>query len=338
MAIRLEPKQIADYQTWEQAANNDLPGRYAMGFRGAPVFSLYDNDLPLSAEQIECGDHNGCAVLNFVGQPSRPALMIQGLNGSEIRRILASLDGQTRFREVRTNFSVRYSANQLRQLCQSLLGVVVFLPDAIQDLEQGIRRVEIVRFPVQSPYLVLREYWSNCRDVRDRVPELLDNLQTLLAFKSALADLHILATLGADLSTRYGGSGGVPTVPGGYRSHPVRTGLAVDKAHFIDGYLERLGLDRFRRDEYFVTSGAGTLLGAVAGEGLTFRHPPPDNGCLEKILEEMRIALAEVVLQMGNGGREAMLLPLSRFHKLFLHAHPFYNINNSVAMNITNTT
>lgn len=336
MTIRLEPKLIADYQDWEQASNNDLPGRYAMGFRGAPVFSLYDNDLPISAEQIDCRDCNGRSVLSFIGQPSRPALTIQGLGSSEIRRILASLDGQTRFRDVCAQFSTSYSADQLRQFCQGLLGLAVFLPDAIQELERGIRRIEIVRFPIQSPYLVLREYWSNCRDVRSKVPDLLDNLQTLSAFKSALADLHILAALGADLRTRYGGSGGVPTIPGGYRSHPVRTGLATGKARFIDGYLAQLGLDGFRRDEYFVVSGTGNLLGAVAGEGLTFRHPPPENGCLDKIMEEMRIALDDVAQQMTNGRRDAMLLSVSRFHKLFLHAHPFYNINNSVAMNIVN--
>jgi len=40
-------------------------------------------------------------------------------------------------------------------------------------------------------------------------------------------------------------------------------------------------------------------------------------------------------LQKDPDNKDA-LLALSRLHKLLLHAHPFYNINNSVIMNIVN--
>ncbi len=336
MAIRLNPKLIADYQAWERATNTDLPGRYAMGFHGAPVFSLYNHDMPIASQPADCGNDDGRMKLWFTGATTPFEARNLNLDCADIRRLLSQLDGKTPFEQVCRQHSARFPEQQVRQLVEGLLGLAVFLPDAIEKLEVGIRRVEIVRFPIQSPYLVLREYWSNCCDVRTHLEDFLENLGSSQEFRAALANLHVLATLGADLETRYGGSGGIPTVPGGYRMHPVRTGLTARKSQFLDEHLKRLGLRPIRRDEYFAFSETGILLGAVAEEGRVFRHPPADGGHLDKLLEETRIAMVRAREDLVDGRRESLLLSLSRFHKLFLHAHPFYNINNSIAMNIVN--
>jgi hypothetical protein len=336
VAILLDSVQIARYQNRERESGTDLPGRYAMGFQGKPVFALYDDDVPTVEMRTDCLDGDRQATLCFNRQSSHSALTLQGANCTDIRQLLTALDGKTRLGDACVRLSRLGSPEELTRLCQALLGYAVFLPEAIRDLEQGIRRVEIVRFPMQSPYLVLREYWSNCRNVRAAIPALFSHLSSHSAFKTALADLHILATMGSDLCTYYFGSGGVPTIPGGYRTHPVCTGLAAGKAKFIDSYLEDIGLRKFRRDEYYVVSDTGILLGAVAGDGLIFRHPPAKHRYLERILEEMRLVLADLAQHMERGSGQDIPLPLSRFHKLFLHAHPFYNINNSVAMNIVN--
>ena len=336
MTIRLDPKLIAEYQAWEQAANTDLPGRYAMGFRGAAVFSLYDQDTPVASQPADCAGDDGHITLWFADPPASFEARDLVLGCADIRALLSQMEGQTTFGHICKQCSGHLPEEQVRRLVQGLLGQAVFLPDAIQELEHRIRRVEIVRFPIQSPYLVLREYWSNCGDVREHVGDLLESLGSNREFRAALSDLHILATLGADLETRYGGSGGIPTVPGGYRTHPVRTGLATRKSQFIDEHLKRLGLRPIRRDEYFAVSETGILLGAVAEEGRVFRHPPAEGGYLDKLLEETRISMAGAREDLIEGRRDSLLLSLSRFHKFFLHAHPFYNINNSIAMNIVN--
>ena len=189
---------------------------------------------------------------------------------------------------------------------------------------------------MQSPYLVLREYWSNSGDVRSAVSGLFDNLDTLSGFKGVLADLHILATMGKDLRTFYGGSGGVQTIPGHFRTHPLQTGLSNAKARFIDDYLKQIGLAGYTRENHLVFSETHILLGYIDGEGIIFRHPPSDGGYLDGILDAVRETLVRVKELQGNPGNEDTLMELLRLHKLFLHAHPFYNINNSIIMNIVN--
>lgn len=338
VTILLDPDQIALYQERERLSCPDVPGRYAMGFQGEAVFALRGDDVPIAEKVIDCQEQEGDVNLCIDSRSSRSVFSMQGTSCRNVTDLLAAIDGKTRLKDVCARLPDLGSPEQLTKLCQSLLGRAVFLPAAIGALEQGIRRVEIVRFPVQSPYLVLREYWSNCLDVRTAIPVLFSCLSSHSEFRAALADLHILATMGSNLRTYYGGSGGIPTIPGGYRTQPVRTGLAADKAKFIDSYLEGIGLRKLRRDDHYVLSGRGILLGAIAGDGLVFRHPPVTGGYLEKILEAMRMVLGEVARYLeGEGGDERdILIPLSWFHKLFLHAHPFYNINNSVAMNIVN--
>jgi len=312
-----------------------LPGRYSMSFQGRGVFSLHDDDVPVMAGRVDVAESGGQVVLNLSGCSSG-SMTVDGVRAELLRKVFAAIDGKTCFSDICQQFSGTYPADQLRVLCQGLFGYAVLVPEAIQSLEMGIRRVEIVRFPMQSPYLILREYWSNSRDVRSAIPDFLTRLQTLSSFKSALADLHILATMGSELNTFYGGSGGVPTIPGGYRVHPVRTGLEEVKACFIDRYLRQVGLKAFRRDERFVVSESGLLLGMLVNDGFVFRHPPTEEGYLEALLDAMREVLVELVGVMRSGSNDNVIMLLSRFHKLFLHAHPFYNINNSVAMNIIN--
>lgn len=332
-----DPQQIARYQQWEQQSQSDLPGRYSMGFSGSPVFAIENEDKPLATDQVRI-EENEKGIVVFCGEGgSALRVSCDGIAVEALRQCLKSLDGQTQFKEACcTGSSPDHTSEQLRRLCQLLLGRSVFLADVVDALEEKIQRVEIVRFPMQSPYMILRSYWSNCGDVRSSIPKVMPDPGNFVAFKSGLAALHVTTTMGCDLNTFYGGSGGVPTIPGGYRSHPMRTGLSDDKARFIDACMKDLGFAGLRRDDRLVYSESGTLLGAVADQGHTFRHPPPDQGGLDRILEEMCIVLAGVAA-VPDGGRELkMPLLLSRFHKLFLHAHPFYNINNSVAMNIVN--
>ncbi len=327
--IKLTGPQIKAYQDWEQRAAPTMASRYAFRNKDRPIFSVYDQDVLTRLD--------GYDVLSLRSCLPEPR---GDLELSEIETWLSLFDGQRTVGDVHSETGDRLSLQALKHLATSLLGTALDGRAIIQMLDRQIARGSIVRLPLQNPYLVPREYWSNNIDCRAYLPDLLEATTALPTFKTALSQMHILATMGQSLDSFYGGVGNVPTIPGVYRMHPVGTGLLKPRANFIDAYLVRMGLSGLKRTQRRLYSDAGTSIGHTVDDDpnyLVMVHRRPERGLLDAILDEARAALHQAVLLIESEACHAQMIEaLSRFHKLFLHAHPFYNINNSIAMNIIN--
>lgn len=336
MSLYLTTQQIEHYQQWEKTTQSHLPGRYDFGFSGAAVFAINNNDVLTCVDAFEVDDSEGGVRINYGDLNNRQSIVLKSINRETVYQLINAIDGVRSFENVCNTLTAHFEASEVESLCSILLGHIIENEAAVKTLQNRIRREEIVRFPAQSPYLILRSYWNNCADVREHVAELVDEALDTQSLMAKLADLHIYATMGTSLKSYYGGSGQIPTIPGGYRTHPVRTGMSEAKSCFIDEYLAGNSFGKLLRDERWLFTESQTLLGIVAESAMTFRHPPPDNGLLVQIFDEIRLTIQDIRDALTTENQTKLINALSRLHKLFLHAHPFYNINNSIAMNIVN--
>jgi Fic family protein len=86
----------------------------------------------------------------------------------------------------------------------------------------------------------------------------------------------------------------------------------------------------------FVQSTNNLRLGKIINNGINYHHIPLGDGYLDSVLDELRNTLASANRAMDAGNYDASIRSIAYFHWLFVHTHPFININNSVAMNIVN--
>lgn len=326
------PDRIADYQRWERASARDVPGRYSVELPDDPVFALRDGDVLSLADQFSLKEAANGVEVSGQGPKGRVGGVLGGLRIVDARAIFGAVDGRRMLAEICAQLEPRFPPTAIRALLQSLAGRIVLAPDVIGSLEARISHHEIVRFPAQSPYTILRAYWQNCADVREALPALYQASDDDAAFKKALASLHVLACLGRNHDSYYGGAGTVPTVPGGYCAVRMRTGLSRGKAAFVRAELDAQGIDGAIGNDRRFTSCAGLVLGHTSRQGTNFHHADPANGGLDAILAELRESLRATL------GANPADVPgrVADFHWLLLQAHPFYNVNNSIAMNIVN--
>jgi hypothetical protein len=326
-------EKIDDYQSWERTNARDVPGRYSVELPDDPVFALRDGDVLALAAGLTLRELGQGVEVAADGARGRVSGTLQALPLSDARAIFAAVDGNRTLAEVCAHLEFHFPPSAVHALLQSLAGRIVLAPAAIASLEARISHFEIVRFPAQSPYAVLREYWANCADVRDALADFYRAARAgSAAFASGLADLHVLACLGRNHDSYYGGAGTVPTVPGGYCAVRMRTGLSRGKAAFLRAELSARGVKVAIGEDRQFRSRAGYTLGHTSDGGAVFHHADPANGNLDAILGDLR-AVLEAVL---NASPAEVPAHLAYFHWLFLQAHPFYNVNNSIAMNIVN--
>lgn len=327
-----DPGKIADYQRWERANARDVPGRYSVELPDDPVFALRDTDVLTAASSLKLSDAASGVEITCDGPAGRVTGTLRGLSRADASAIFGSLDGRKTLDEICARLEPRFPASAVHALLQSLVGRAVLAPAAVAALDTHISRFEIVRFPAQSPYTVLREYWQNCAGVRDALPALYGATGDDATFKDALASLHALACLGRNHDSYYGGAGTVPTVPGGYCAVRMRTGLSRGKAAFLRSEFDARGLKSALGNDRQFMSRAGLVLGRTSEQGTVFHHADPVNGGLDAILAELRQGLRATLDASAADVPERA----AYFHWLFLQAHPFYNVNNSIAMNIVN--
>lgn len=336
LSEKIQPEQIQRYQDWEKSCVKNLPGRYYAHFQAAPVFLVRDSDRP-HANNYNIKELDGNIIVTSTQSNSKNFVTIENSSHIEIEKILQACDGKTPISEIASKIRPQNPKQSIQTIIAMLLGCAIELKDEISLLEKGISRAEIVRFPMQPPYLLLREYWSNCRDVRNAIPTLFEQLHSPESFKAYLAHLHILATMGANLNSFYGGAGAIPTIPGGFRQHYVQTGLPKTRFEFINSYLKENGFDTLAEEDRDLILDSKLALGSITNQGRTVKHSSPDDAMLNEIFDEIRKALLRAQTLLSQGKTTELISTLAHFHKLFLHSHPFYNINNSIAMNIINS-
>ena len=252
-------------------------------------------------------------------------------------RLLAQVDGQRTVGEVIDASAPVARREEARGLLRRLLGTVLELPAVIAGLEGRIPRVEIVRFPMQTPYAVPRAYWSNAADVREALPALFAQLGSPTGFAFELSRLHVLATLGASGRSFHGGGGDTGVTPGRYRTATRRTHAAHPAmVAFVRERLGALGLaDDLAVGREF-ESPTGAPLGRLSDGGCAVELREASPAWMADRLEELREALAALRAASANtgGSSDAIAGHAAAFHHLFCHVHPFERINNSIAMNV----
>jgi hypothetical protein len=198
----------------------------------------------------------------------------------------------------------------------------------------AIDRREIVRFPEQPACTLLRNYWGNAAAVRRQLSQLHESLDSSERFFAALARLHVLATVGDDGNSYYGGYGLIPTVPGIYREIGVQTSIPETLVRTLDHWSSSLGSGPVCRGGEMRTPD-GQAMNLVREDGTIVQHLATGAGLLS-LLDEARVTLRSAYDAGQTGRTPDTLHHLAVFHQIFVNAHPFANINNSIAMNIVN--
>lgn len=321
----------ASYQEWERRAGPGMRARYADFAPRQPIFDVRPQDIPatLAGYRIQTSAPDQLIVAR-----EGTTITINGLSVSDLASALSRLDGKTTVLELAGTGAPRWPLPAWRQLLQALLGTAVDLPDTFSALSAVIGRTEIVRFPVQPAHAIWRSYWENSAAVRRHLPSLYRSLDDSQKFLEALARLHVLATLGENGQSYYGGYGLIPTVPGGYREIAVQTTIPETLVHTLDHWSSLLEAGPIRR-EGETTTPTGQTMNFVHVAGTTVVHPATGDA-LFSLLDEARLALKTAREALLSRRKSEAFCHLAVFHQIFVNAHPFANINNSIAMNIVN--
>ena len=246
-----------------------------------------------------------------------------------------------------------------RVLLDAAFGKLVFAPLALAELERRVSHAEIVRFP-GSPYEIVRAYWENMADVRARVDAAETALDDTARFTSLLAELNVLAHVGASGESFYRPASPVvgkeavepgvfwqtPSVteetPSGMRfvSGP-RVGAALIGGERYQSLLARSVGDADALEDARVVALDGEAWGRVvtaradgdAGAAPWFCPPRPFGAShLEAIRRDLSTAFSAA---RRHDVRDAVR-GAAGLHFRFVRLHPFMSGNQSVAMGLVN--
>jgi hypothetical protein len=325
--------RIRAFQAWEQRNAARMLARYAE----LPVTNLFglrptDVVTPNPRTRFELGgaepklfDASGQCVGTFANTPV-----------DWVRRLLAALDGQRSVAALCAEPPFAERPGFVQALIEPLLGEAFLIPATLDELERQLPAVELLRFPSQSPYAMPREYWENSIAVRRALGVFYEGVHDFAAFSAGLCGLHRLATLGASAANFYGGAGGTPTVPGRLRDGPVENHYNDGKKWIFAFWLRLLEAPYALLENGEIVSSRQVPFGRVTDDGHTCRHAYGEAGeQLASALNEVRVHLAAACAAL-TGDRASLLRHCALFHHAFAHAHPFGNINNSIAMNVVN--
>lgn len=324
--------QVRKFQAWERANAASMYLRYK-DLPADAVFGLRTTDV-IKLDLTAVSNLHDDSEIKFGGRKI-------GRNGdvdeAVLRSFLKSFDGERCVEAILADEHFAPHRSTLERLIVRHLGEIFFMPAVIAELEARIAAVELLRFPTQSRYAMPRPYWENSAVVRNALDVLYRRLDDVRAFSDGLRGLHRLATLGADGETYYGGAGGIATIPGEYRRTPIENHFNARKRWIIAAWLQLLNCSSEPLASGTIVSTHGIPLLQIADDGSKCCHLYGRRGeYLALQVNEIRTQLvaARAALEADDRGR--LLYHCSLFHHAFVHAHPFNNINNSIAMNIVN--
>lgn len=323
---------IAGYQEWERRAGPSMRSRYADFMPRDPLFEVRPDDIAVSLPgyRIQQTGPDLLAVSAHDGQ----GIAIRGVRAADLASALSLLDGKTSVLDLTRRTDPRWPLPTWCTVLQALLGTAVDLPAVFSLLSDAVNRTEIVRFPEQPSRALWRNYWENAAAVRHHLPEFYRTLDDSEKFRASLARLHVLATLGENGQSYYGGYGLIPTVPGGFRDIRIQTAIPETLIRTLDHWSSSLGAGPINRQGEMTTP-RGQVMNTVYKNGTIVFHPAIGVALFAQ-LDEARIAL-KFACEAGTANRARdQLHYLAVFHQIFVNAHPFANINHSIAMNIVN--
>ncbi len=328
----LNASALAGYQEWEQRTGPGMRARYSDFLPREPLFEIRPNDIVVTLPGYRIAQTS--PGLLSVSTPQGQNVAIRGLHEAELAKALELLDGHTSVIELSRSSPLHWPLQAWQALLQILLGTAVDLPAVFSSLASVLRLSELVRFPDQPPHSLWRNYWENATDVRRHLPKIYQALEGSAAFRAELAHLHVLATIGSNGHSYYGGYGLVPTVPGGYREIGVQTAIPASLVNTLDHWSSLLGTESIQR-EGEITTPRGLVMCVIREQGTIVEHRATGT-MLFALLDEARLFLTTVRQSGARDHASDMLRDLAYFHQIFINAHPFANINNSIAMNLVN--
>lgn len=326
-------EQIRAFQAWEQRNTARMLLRY-VEFPDTSAFGLRSSDV-VTVDRAMKFDFTGheprlfAANGTYVGTlANAPVDLLQSF--------VAALDGKRSMAAICSEQPFAQHAASLHALVEALLGRPFLIPASLDELESQLRAVELLRFPSQSPYAMPRQYWENSIAVRQALDDFYSGANDFSAFGKGLRGLHRLATLGANGQNYYGGAGGAATVPGELRNMPISNRFSPRKKWIFDRWLRLLDFPSVLLESGSIVSTHGVPLARIADHGSECHHAYGRAGEQLAIqLNELRVHLVAACAAV-EAGRDHLLRHCALFHHAFAHAHPFGNINNSIAMNVVN--
>jgi len=304
----------------------DLPLASTFGLRSSDVVTLSDKmSFVLTDGKARLFDNGG----QYLGTIANAPVDL-------LRHFLAALDGERSLLAICSQQPFAEHAGALLALVDALLGGPFVIPASVDELEKQLPAAQLLRFPGQSPYAMPRQYWENSIAVRQALDAFYGGLDDFEAFKARLRGLHRLATIGANASNYYGGAGGLPTVPGEFRDMSIENRFNSRKKWIVTHWLRLLDIRDALVESGWIVSTNRVQFVEVTDHGHECHHPYGHAGeQLYAQVNEIRIHLREAWAALGTD-RDRFLRNCALFHHAFANAHPFANINNSVAMNIVN--
>jgi hypothetical protein len=302
----------------------DFPATSAFGLRPSDVVTI-DRGMrfDFTGHEPRLFDQSG----TYVGKLANAPVDL-------LRSFVAALDGKRSIAAICSEPPFAQHAGSLQALVEALLGRPFLIPATLDELETQLPAVEILRHPSQSPYAMPRQYWENSIAVRQALDDFYSRVNDFGAFGKGLRGLHRLATLGSNGRNYYGGAGGVATVPGEFRSMPISNRFSPRKKWIFERWLGLLGVPCELIESGSIVSSHGVALARIAEHGSECHHPY-GRELLASQLNELRVHIATACAAVRTD-RASLLRHCALFHHAFAHAHPFGNINNSIAMNIVN--
>lgn len=352
------------YVDWLGAGAPGAPAEGAYYTEARARFEARDADVLRTPGDVRVGKA-GCGA-SVASERARAAVEVCGVQVRDAERVVAAIDGARTAAEVRRHAAIADAA--WSALLGALFGTVVFAPAAVAALEARAPSAEIVRFP-GSPYEIVRPYWENVVEVRERLGEgALDAaILDTAAFVRLLRELHAAVLVGTGASF-YRPASPIAAkerfAPGELATDPVVTeagpegavvrfvsGLRVNASplggpHYVPLLLERapgeasgdgvLGaLDAEEASPGAAPWGAVLLARADADERAAPWFCPP-RPLTAAHFDALRAHLTEALRAARAGDRAGILARVAVFHRAFVRLHPFGFANQCLAMALVN--
>ena len=192
-------------------------------------------------------------------------------------------------------------------------------------------------------------YWQNNAEARLVMRDYLDkgNFSNTGAFKSMLQQAHTLAVQGSSGDNRYykgrnGQVSGPEELPGGEFHSGVMGGVRATINEEVDGLAKKYG-DPYRNftdrpaepvNLKGIRPDARPQNMPLMGPGQRHLYPAPD--AFDDYFSQMQDRLKRLDSLPKDAPKEVVLKNIAEFYQYGANVRPFYNVNNSLFMNMTN--
>jgi hypothetical protein len=350
-AIVDAPWELAEYERW---LARETPSEDGYLFSEARArFEAQDDDLLRAPQDLKVRTVKNEVELGSVSLGG--GVSISGVTRPSAERVLALIDGTTRFVELKVLAGPERPV--LERLVHASIGRVLFAPEAVAALEARLSGVELVRF-VGTPYELVRAYWENMADVRETAQNSLHIPTDADSFQRWLQRLHVISLMGRDLSRFYRPASKITQQgvrPGALYTSPSHLVESARGTLFVSG--PRIGVALVGGERYHALLCAddpealGPARSIVDESGLSWGRVVTGRAlsdaqdaawfCPPRPLEPEHFAKlfapfadARAAAQSGAPGQIAE--QLARFHYRFVRLHPFRCANQSLAMSLVN--